>query len=310
MAWRRLVGPLFALTLAFAVGAVANAEQPPSTSEDAKTVAGPADSIASDEEAARIISFANEARAELERGYYGQGRTLLENVKRYGETWKLAPAPQVGGRKTARGRLEPAKGLFSEAEARDLTAALDGMDKALAEMIDKYRALEKYMSDDSIKDDGETGIKLARAIQAKGAEFMKAREGWLLTADNRAARAEERLLRAHPLKRQILDARKILNAINEIGDLTRADDAATMIRQTAAGLDGLIADASAPPFAAAPSLERLYRDFLKKTTAYRQILDRGLREGLGSTQRREIAAAARECAASYNKFAKAVNGAD
>lgn len=82
----------------------------------------------------------------------------------------------------------------------------------------------------------------------------------------------------------------------------------TTLERLRAELAACVADAARPPFAAAPSLERRYRVFLKEAQAYLAALDHGLNEGFFAAQRRELNTAAARSRAAYNLFVTEANG--
>ena len=285
------------------------------------------------------LDFHNTALNALETGYYALPEALYANAGFYLKTWQLprGGAPK-GNRQAARARLRPQAGLFSEEEAAKLTAALDDMDKALDSLLANYKALEAYVADRRIRDDGARGKALARKISGDHAVFMAARKSWLEIVEARAAAAEAALLREHPLRRQIGEAGAIFNAYARAAELLGAEekeagpagpgksatargageqatakgalDAASRatLAHIHAELENRIAEAGRPPFAAAPQLERLYRAFLKEARAYAAALGRGLDEGFFPPQRRELNLAAVRSRAAYNAFVREANG--
>lgn len=273
--------------------------------------------------AERALDFHNAAMNALEEGYYALPDALFANARFYLKTWRLPRRPAVAGsRQTARERLTPGAGLFSEEEAARLTAALDGMDTALESLLGRYRSLERYVADPDIRDDGARGTALAAKLEGDHAAFMAARKSWLEIVEARAAAAEAALLREHPLQRQIRGAEAIfvcftrtaaaLGAEDDDGgrDANAPAEAATRagLERIHAELEADIAASGKPPFPAAPELERRYRAFLKEATAYAAALERGLAEGFFAPQRRDLNVAAIRSRAAYNAFVRAANG--
>lgn len=287
--------------------------------------------------AERTLDFRNTALNALETGYYALPEALYANAAFYLKTWRLPRRPgNMGGRDAARARLKPEAGLFSEAEAAKLTGALAGMDKALDRLLGNYRALEAYVEDSRIRDDGVRGKALARKLSEDHAVFMAARKSWLEIVEARAAGAEAALLRGHPLKRQIEAAGAIFAAFARAAEVLGAEDAAAAgeAATKAAGAAGQAAaaasvldaaaratlthihtelanridEAARPPFAAAPQLERQYRAFLKEARGYAEALGRGLDEGFFPQQRRELNVAAVRSRAAYNAFVREASG--
>ncbi|MDE7241125.1 MAG: hypothetical protein K2N62_04495 [Desulfovibrio sp.] len=297
----------------------------------------PALSPAERARAEAALDFHNTALNALETGYYALPEALYANARFYLKTWQLPGRPKnMGGREAARARLRPEAGLFSEEEAAKLTAALAGMDKALDSLLDKYKALESYVADSRIKDDGARGKTLAARLSGEHAQFMAARKSWLEIVEARAAEAEAALLREHPLRRQIEAAGAIFAGFGRAAELLGAEDAVAADEVAARGaaaekqageaaatldaaaratlqhihteLENRIAEAGKPPFAAAPRLERQYRAFLKEAGAYAGALARGLAEGFHAPQRRELNVAAMRSRAAYNAFVREANG--
>lgn len=283
------------------------------------------------------LDFHNTAMNALETGYYALPEALYANARFYLKTWQLPGRPRnVGAREAARARLRPQAGIFSEEEAAKLTAALAGMDKALDSLLGKYKALEDYVADSRIRDDGVRGKALAARLDADHAQFMAARKTWLEIVEARAAEAEAALLRGHPLQRQIEAAGAIFAGFGRAAEVLGAEDAAaadevgskgaaaekqageaaatleaaarTTLQHIHTELTNRIAEAGKPPFAAAPQLERQYRAFLKEAQAYADALGRGLAEGFYPPQRRELNVAAARSRAAYNAFVREANG--
>ena len=260
-------------------------------------------------QADRMVAFYNTAAGVLAGGWYGQPDALLTNVRAYLEDWRLAPRPAVrGARGEAAKGLAPAKGLFpAEVEAR-LAQWVTDMDKALEELLADYKSLEKYVRDDSIRDDGARGKKLAASLGAAHATFMAARDSYLEVVEARAAQAEDVLLRDHPLQRQIVAAEKIFSLFRKAAGLLGPEkpdkEALEQLRQE---LESAIALAGRPPFPASPELERIYRAFLKEAALFPQGLARGLAEGFYSPLRHDLNSIAGRSREAYNAFARAVN---
>ncbi len=249
-------------------------------------------------QADRMVAFHNTAAASLSGGWYGLPDALLNNVRGYLKDWRLAARPVVRGTRAAAARgLAPAKGLFPVDVEEQLAQWVRDMDKALDAMLADYKALDRYVKDDSIMDDGVAGKKLAERLGASHAAFMAARDSYLEVVAERAAQAEEVLLRDHPLRRQIVAAEKIFALFRKA--------ALEKVRQE---LESLLAGAGRPPFPAPPELERSFRAFLREAALFPQGLARGLAEGFYSPLRRELNKIAARSREAYNSFARAANG--
>lgn len=250
----------------------------------------------------KILAYHNHVQSIVQKG--SQADTLMAGTQIYLSTWRL-PRATKGGRHTG---LIPPKGLFNDAEASDITSALRDMDKALADMLVHYSSLEKYVADTSIHDDGKRGRELAQKIGLAHAQYVKARKSWLGIVEKSAQKAEGTLLYNHPLKRQILAAGEIFAQFREVGSLLASGDPPVELLQVCeANLKDILASAGKPPFTAKPALERRYRDFLKQVQTYVEILERGIKEGFHSIQKRELNAATEASRRVYNKFAASVN---
>lgn len=260
--------------------------------------------------AEQAIDFYNRAREMRNQSWFKAPNLLRRNTADYLEEWRIKPPPRLSPGKHFSRNLAAPRGIFTANEERVLTQALDGMDQALNRMIGHYRELDKYARDDAIVDDGAGARSLAAEMEAEHDRFMKARHDWAAIVAARAAAAEKLLLAEHPLRRQILAAGNIFDAISEVSDMLESGSPdKKAIADIAGKLAEQIREGEKPPFAAAPALERLYRGFLKEARQYEIILRRALREGLGNIQQRELLEAAGECASSYNEFAASANAA-
>lgn len=257
----------------------------------------------------RMVAFHNTAAATLSSGWYALPDALLNNARAYLEDWHLAPRPAVRGtRGEATRALAPPQGLFTAEEEAQLARCVRDMEKALDAMLADYRALSRYVKDDSIMDDGVRGKKLAQSLAASHAVFMAARSGYLDMVKERVAGAENVLLRDHPLQRQIVAAERIFSLFRKAAGLLGPEkpdkDALEKVRQE---LELALARAGRPPFPAAPELERSYRAFLREAALFSQGLARGLTEGFYSPLRRELNGIAARSREAYNSFARAAN---
>lgn len=260
------------------------------------------------ENADRTLQFSNLATGVLTDGYYALPDALHDNINYYLDAWRLPKKPRVHGADRAKKAMRPPKGIFNEKEEAALTAAFQEMDQALGSMLNDYASLEKYVADDSIRDNGKEGKRLGKKIADSHSRFMKARKTWLEMVDARAEEAQAILLREHPLERQILDASKMFSIFREITALLVLENpeksAVAALRQN---LDQVLADAKRPPFPASPQLEREYRGFLKTVDKYLQSLDAGLKEGFFTPQKKILTTDVINCHKTYNSFAKLAN---
>ncbi|WP_298030303.1 hypothetical protein [uncultured Desulfovibrio sp.] len=260
-------------------------------------------------QADRMVDFYNTAAATLSGGWYGLPDVLLNNVRAYLGDWRLAARPAVrGARGDAAHGLAPAKGLFPAEVEAQLAQWVRDMDNALDAILADYKALDRYVKDDSIIDDGAMGRKLAKSLGASHAVFIAARDSYLKIVKARAAQAEEVLLRGHPLQRQIVAAEETFSLFRKAAGLLGPEkldkEALEKLRQR---LESVLAKAGRPPFPASPELERNYRAFLKEAALFPQGLARGLAEGFYSPLRRDLNNIAARSRDAYNAFARAAN---
>lgn len=256
----------------------------------------------------RILQFGNLATGVLTDGYYALPDALFANVNRYLDSWRLPKQPRVYGAEQARASMRPPEGIFNENEEAILTRALREMDAALGSMLKHYAALEKYVADDKIRDNGKEGKRLGKKIAENHTQFMKARKTWLEMMDNRAEKAQTILLAEHPLERQIMGAGKMFVIFREISSqLALENPDKTALKALRQNLDQVRTNAEKPPFPASPQLERAYRGFLKKVANYIESLDAGLQEGFFNPQKMALSADVIECRKAYNSFAKLAN---
>ena len=286
------------------------AETPPTDSEKAEMPAsqGEAASPEARAHADRLLQFANQSREIVERDLARPAARIRENVAAYMDTWHIRHLPAHKTGADIRNRLRPEEGLFSPEEEKTLARALDGMDKALNDMLRNYRDLEKYVADNSIQDDGRQGKKLGALIERNYGQFAANQHSWLELVEKRAEEAEEIFLRSHPLQRQIAGARSIFAQFREIAALINSGKGNPhelgALRQS---IEQIAADCGKPPFNASPGLERLYRGFLAKVGQYCGTLNMAVAEGLHGAQKRELNMALHECRNAYNEFVSRAN---
>lgn len=260
------------------------------------------------EEAGKILQYANHARELLEENVARPAAHMRANMAAYLDTWHLGRLPKMDSRKTILKALLPPEGLFSQEEEKKLARALDGMDKALSEMTAHYLALDKYVRDASIKDDGARGSQLGSMFEDSYRKFAANSHSWLEIVEKRAEEAEEKFLRAHPLQRQIAGARDIFAQFRELAALVNSGSADTSeLASLGRSISQIAEQCGQPPFNASPALERLYRNFLAKVELYCKTLNLGLAEGMHDAQKRELNETVNECRKAYNDFVRQAN---
>lgn len=284
-----------------------NRESAPPKPKAAEAEAGAAPAM-DPEKADKILEFHNNAKTALNSAYFQLPFSLHKNAAHYRETWALPKKPKIAGKAWGNKLLTAPKGLFTLDEEKQLARGLAEMNAALDKMLVHYRELEKYLADDSIRDDGKKGLELADQLDRGQGEFMAARRTWLEIVESNAARAENALLGEHPLRGQITAAAGMFAQFREIGEILKLDKPdREMLAALCGNISENIEQAEKPPFNAPPSLERLFRAFLKTAKNYVKVLRRGLNEGIFGKQKREILKAAKNCQDAYNKFAQAAN---
>ncbi|MBO6171610.1 MAG: hypothetical protein J6N67_05565 [Desulfovibrio sp.] len=284
---------------------------PPSASDAGEAAAAPP----SPEELARadsLVAFANAASMALASGKYAQTDVLAAYTEYYLAEWQLARRPKIDAEADAAlsRRLVPPKGLFTPDQEKELAAYAKNMNKAIADMRADYRALEDYVEDASIQDDGARGKQLGERILRAHAVYTAARDGWLRIVEGLSDPAEEFLLQGHPLRRQILAANRIFavhRTMAQLLTLPRPDREA--LAALGRDMEADIAEAGRPPFMAPPAVERPFRQFLKDAAAYRQGIARGAAEGFHNAVREELNRAVLACRSAYNEFVRVANEA-
>lgn len=255
-----------------------------------------------------ILAFANRARDTFAKGWYAVPDALNHGTQFYSKTWHLPGHAIIPPKKRERQNLVPSPGLFDESEMKIMTKALDDMDKAVENVISSFTELEKYVEDDSIRDNGKRGNFLARQVGLRHAAFLAARKTWLEVVEKRAQEAELTLLHANPLERQILNGQRILAQAREVALMLRSGSPSrSELSSLRNNMQEILEKAQQPPFMAIPDLERLYRGFLKDVVQYLTILQRGIDEGFYNTQKKELNMASVKCLKAYNEFAKAAS---
>lgn len=255
-----------------------------------------------------LVAFYNTAASALANPYYTQADVMMGNVRYYLHEWMLAPRPDGGDGKPLAARLAAPQGMFNEDESRAMAQGVEDMRQSLDSMRADYRSLERYVKDQSIRDDGVKGKALAANIEKTYERFSAARSSYMGTVEARAASVEEVLLYGHPLKRQILEARKVFGLFSRTaGLLTAQKPDREALEQVKTKLEASLADAGRPPFPASPDVERTYREFLKQAAEFKDALAKGLDEGFYNPVREDLNNAAAGSRQAYNVFVREAN---
>lgn len=269
---------------------------------------GPPPTQAQLDEADAVVAYYNVVATTFADPYFAQADEMMGNVRYYLHEWLLAPRPAGGDGKAVSARLAAPKGMFSEDESRALAQWVADMNQSIDSMRADYRALERYVNDKSIRDDGVKGAALTTSIEKSHERFMAARDGYMGMVEARASAVEEVLLYGHPLKRQILEARNIFGLFSRTAGLLVAQKPdREALEQMVAKLDASLNKAGQPPFPAAPDVEHAYREFLKQGTEFKDALAKGLTEGFYNPVRESLNSAAQGSRQAYNDFARAAN---
>lgn len=257
-----------------------------------------------------ILEFHNTAIKSLESGYNQLALHIVKNSRHYLQNWNLPDQIKPADKDLQKIKqvLTPDKAIFDDEEEILLTEALDNMDKALRNMFENFRKLEKYIDDDSILDEGKLGKELTDKIFKGNDEYLAARNSYLEKIEDAAYRAESSLLENEPLQRQILAARQLFVLINQTANLNNAesltrDDLGEIYK----AMQNAWQEGDRPPFPAAPNLERLYRAFLKHVQKFMDILQLTQQEGMFNFQKKELISQANLCKKAYNSFAEGAN---
>jgi hypothetical protein len=263
--------------------------------------------------AAACIDYYNHVSAALSEAPHALPGLCQAAAHEYLRDWRLKTVPglDAAGPKelaAAAGRLAPPPKLFDGDTVAQITRNIAEMGQNLRDALKEFRRLQKYVKDDSISDDGALGKNIVSRLDAACRKFAEARDGLLKIAGESSARAEDLLLYAHPLKRQIGLAGEIFSLFRQCALLLgrdRPDEAA--LEQLGGKLETALTEAAKPPFRGSPDLERKYRAFLKETEIFVREFSLGLSVNFGAGVRHNLNAAIAASRAAYNNFAAAVN---
>ncbi|MBO4313111.1 MAG: hypothetical protein J5838_02345, partial [Desulfovibrio sp.] len=169
--------------------------------------------------ASLTLDYCNDVERTAFGPWYRQADVLDFYTRIYLGEWKLPKrAEPASSRAAASRRLAPPAGLFTDEERGRIAAHAEAMGRALEGMIADYKALEAYVADPTIIDDGRKGKELAASIAKAYAAFCASRVALLSLLDERAVAAEDVFLTGNPLRRQILCARRIFRLYRLIAE--------------------------------------------------------------------------------------------
>ena len=257
------------------------------------------------EHAEAVVEFANEAGAVVADGLCGRYPLLvMREVQAYRRGYAArhlaVEAPRAGC--AAAGVPEPQETVLGS-DAESLRADLKAMDGKRASMQAAYAALERYAADRSAIDEGKKGAELAASLEADYEAFARAREHFIAVVNAKAEEAQGVLLRAHPLKAQVLLARRLFEGFRNGADAVGSGEPDAKIM--AGILDSIAADldqAEHLPFPMAGETEMAYRCFLKSARAVLDAFRKGVSASYSQDVRKGINEAWTQCRAQYNVF--------
>ena len=257
------------------------------------------------EHAVAVVEFANEAGAVVADGLCGRYPLLvMREVQAYRRDYvarRLAvETPRADC--AAAGVPEPEAAVFG-CDAESLSADLKVMDGKRASMQASYAALERYAADRSAIDDGKKGAELAASLEADYKAFAKAREHFMDLVNAKAEDAQSVLLQAHPLKAQVLLARRVFEGFRKAADAVGIGEPDAKIM--AGILEGIAADidtAEHLPFPIAGEVEMTYRHYLKSAHAVLEVFRQGVSASYSQSVRQGINEDWSKCRAQYNAF--------
>ena len=260
------------------------------------------------DEADAVVAFYNAAASTLAKPYFTQADVMMGNIRYYLHEWMLAPRPDGGDGKPLSAGLAAPHEMFSNVESLEMEQLVNEMVQSINSMRADYRSLDRYVKDQSIRDDGVKGKALTDSIEKSYERFSAARSHYMSIVESRAAAVEEVLLYGHPLKRQILDARRVFGLFSRtVGLLTAQKPDREALEQVMTSLDASLANAGRPPFPASPDVEHAYREFLKQAAGFKDALAKGLGEGFYNPVREELNNAAMGSRQAYNVFVREAN---
>ncbi len=259
-------------------------------------------------QAEAVVEFANEAGSVVADRLCGRYPLLvMREVQAYRRDFTARPlaveAPQAGC--AAAGVPESQAAVFGS-DAELLRADLKVMDQKRAAMQAAYAALERYVADRTARDEGKRGAELADSLEANYKAFAKAREHFITVVNAKAEEAQGVLLRAHPLKAQVLLARRVFEGFRKAADAVGFGEPDAKLM--AGILEGIATDidtAEHIPFPIAGEVEMAYRHYLKSSRSVLNVFLQGVSASYSQDVRRGINEAWTKCRTQYNAFGDA-----
>ena len=269
---------------------------------------------ASPEELARaqaMVDYANMSGRVLSSLCGGYPFLLMTGVAEYRQNYAtLSFGIEPPSAQCAWKELKPPKDLLgSEAAEQDLEKALQQMDCQRESMRKDYEKLRDYVADTSIVDDGVLGRRLCSSIEKAYRAYAAALESYQSRVDEEAAKAQDTMLRDHPLRDHVRLAMRMVSLIRRQADriAVAEPDPASLeepIRVLAEDLDL----AEHLPFPMPGEPEMYYRQFLKGVRAMLAIFRRGQLESFHEGVRQSLNEEWNACKGRYNAFVNALAG--
>ena len=261
-------------------------------------------------QAEAVVEFANEAGAVVADGLCGRYPLLvMREVQAYRRDFTArhlaVEAPKASCAVAVADVPESQIAVFGN-DAELLRADLKVMDEKRVAMQAAYAALECYVADRTAMDEGKKGVELVASLEADYKAFAKAREHFIATVNAKAEDAQGVLLRAHPLKAQVLLARRVFEGFRKAADAVGLGEPDAKLM--AGILEGIATDidtAEHIPFPVAGEVEMAYRHYLKSSRAVLNVFRQGVSASYSQDVRRGVNEAWTKCRTQYNAFVDA-----
>lgn len=255
-----------------------------------------------------VLLHANRASATMQGSYDTYVAALLRLADDYEQNYTAPAPPDRPPRISLSPLAAPPEESWKPVNIQRFKEGLSGMDAAMDSMRADYLALMRYVADDSIRDDGVRGKGLTKAIRQSGEKYAQARDKALSGLGDEADKAEQTLLRGHPLHPQIMAA-KLLTARMRLAPAMLAGDKPDplVLDRWRKELEGIINEAALLPCTVPGEVERRWRAFLRTAAEFPQVILLGQRAGFDELIRGQINTTYTRVQQAYNDFAAAVN---
>ncbi len=155
-------------------------------------------------------------------------------------------------------------------------------------------------------DEGKRGVELVASLEADYEAFAKARDHFITTVNAKVDEAQSVLLRAHPMKAQVMLARHVFEGFRKAAEAVGLGEPDA--KHMAGILEGIATDidtAEHIPFPIAGEVEMTYRHYLKSSRAVLNVFRQGVSASYSQDVRRGINEAWTKCRTQYNAFVDA-----